>query len=107
MIAVPFKAFCINDSNRPSDIPTSKWIKREKLYTVIEVKRLLIQGGRIGFKLAEVSLEGCYPYEFFSSDRFALVLDQGIISQLELNELLEEAIKEEHEEIKIKEQTSE
>lgn len=107
MIAVPFKAFCINDSHRPSDIPTSKWVKREKLYTVIEVKRLLIQGGRIGFKLAEVSLEGCYPYEYFSSDRFALVLDQGIISQLELNELLMEAIQEEHEEIKIKEQTSE
>lgn len=103
MIQIPFKAFCIDDSNKPNDIPTSKWIKKDKMYTVIEVKRLLIQNGKIGFKLAEVSLEGCYPYEFFSSDRFAVVLDQELVSEIELNELLKEAIEEEDNEIKIKE----
>jgi len=92
---LPFKALCINDSERPSDIPTSKWIKRNKMYTVTVVARMMIQGGRLGFKLAEVSLEGCFPYEFYAANRFAIVLDQKLISEIELNELLKEAIEEE------------
>lgn len=92
---LPFKAYCIDDTNRPNDIPTSKWVVKDKLYTVTAVARLLAQGGRLGFKLAEVSLEGCFPYEFYAANRFAIVLDQKLISEIELNELLKEAIEEE------------
>ena len=100
---IPFRAMCINDADRPGDIPTSQWLKVNRLYTVVEMKKLLIQGGKIGFKLAEINLNGCAPYEFYLSDRFALVFDQKIIAELELNQLLEEAIKEEKNEKFIKE----
>lgn len=92
---IPFKAYCINDTNRPSDIPTSKWVKRGDLYTVTAVARLLIQGGRIGFKLAEINLDGCYPYDYYDASRFAIVLNQKVVADIELNKLLQEAIKEE------------
>jgi len=100
---LPFRAMCIDDADRPGDIPTSQWLKVKRLYTVIDMKRLLMQGGKIGFKLAEINLAGCAPYEFYLSDRFAVVFDQKIIAQLELNQLLEEAIKEEENEKFIRE----
>lgn len=96
---IPFKALCINDKARPSDIPTSRWVKEGKMYTVTAVARLMIQGGRIGFKLAEINLEGCFPYEFYDATRFAIILNQKVIADIELNELLREAIKEEQEEL--------
>lgn len=98
---IPFKAYCINDANRPSDIPTSKWVKKNELYTVIDVARLMIQGGRIGFKLAEVNLDGCAPYEYYDATRFAIILNQKVITDIELNKLLQEAIKEEQDGILI------
>ena len=49
---IPFKALCINDADRPSDIPLSQWIQKGKLYTVIKVGKMLVQGGKIGFHLA-------------------------------------------------------
>ena len=94
-ISLPFKALCIDDSKRPNDIPYSKWIKEGKLYTVTNVARLLMQEGRLGFKLAEVSLDGCYPYEYYAATRFAVILNQKLIAEIELNELLKEAIEEE------------
>lgn len=94
---IPFRAMCINDADRPGDIPTTQWLKVNRLYTVVEMKKLLMQGGKIGFKLAEVNLKGCAPYEFYLSDRFAIVFDQEIIAELELNQLLEEAKEEENE----------
>lgn len=94
---IPFKAFCINDAARPSDIPTSRWVKKGELYTVTAVARLMIQGGRIGFKLAEINLDGCYPYEFYDATRFAIILNQKVVAELELNKLLHEAIEEEKE----------
>jgi hypothetical protein len=102
---IPFKALCINDADKPADIPLSKWIKKNKLYTVIKVERMLVQGGRIGFYLAEVSLEGCFPYTAYAATRFAIILNNKVIAEIELNELLKEAIEEEkNEEIKIEEQ---
>lgn len=92
---LPFKALCINSSDRPSDIPTSKWVIKNKLYTVIKVERMLMQGGHIGFYLAEVSLEGCFPYTAYSATRFAIILNNKVLAELELNELLQEAIQEE------------
>jgi len=92
---IPFKAYCVNDADKPEDIPTSKWVKKDTLYTVIDVKKMLIQGGKLGFKLAEINLDGCAPYEYYAANRFYVILNQKVISEIELNALLKEAIEEE------------
>jgi hypothetical protein len=87
----PFEVICINDQNRPDGIPTSKWIKKGNPYTVVEVAKLIVQGGIIGFKLAEIDLSDCAPYQFFDSSRFALSttapeLKEKVSEKLELVE---------------------
>ena len=37
-----FKVICIDDKNKPNDIPSSKWIKAKQTYTVIEIKKMNI-----------------------------------------------------------------
>jgi hypothetical protein len=104
---IPFKVICINDADKPSDIPNSKWIKKGNLYTVNKVVKMVIQGGRLGFHLDEVNLEGCAPYSTYAASRFAIILNSKVLAEIELNALLREAIEEEkYEEIKIKEQTT-
>jgi hypothetical protein len=66
------KVICINDSHRPNDIPTSKWIVKDNEYTVIKVGKMMVQGGILGFQLAEVSLEGCAPYKYYAASRFRI-----------------------------------
>jgi hypothetical protein len=65
-----FKVICIKDNNRPNEIPTSNWVKKGEVYTVIEIKQMNQQGKLIGFKLEEIDLTPFYPYQYFSSERF-------------------------------------
>jgi hypothetical protein len=69
---LPFKCICINDSDKPDGIPTSKWVKRGQEYIVIEVAKLNLQGGKLGFRLQELDITECFPYQFFASSRFAI-----------------------------------
>jgi len=67
-----FEVICIDAANRPNDIPTSKWIIKGNDYTVIKVSKMNIQGGILGYQLAEVNLEGCAPYLFYAASRFKI-----------------------------------
>lgn len=69
---VPFTVVCINDAERPNDIPISKWVVKGKEYTVIKIDRMLLQGGAVGFQLAEIDLRDCVPYLYFSAHRFGI-----------------------------------
>lgn len=90
-----FKVVCIDDSNRPDGIPTSKWIKKGVTYTVIDVKKLTIQGGILGYKLEEINLDDCFPYQFFAANRFALLVTPSQWwAEQTLKRLKEEAEKE-------------
>jgi hypothetical protein len=64
------KVVCINDSKRPNQIPAEKWPVKGKPYTVIKAVNMGIQKNVIGFALEEISLEGCFPYEYYNADRF-------------------------------------
>ena len=75
-----FKVICINDSNKPNEIPNSQWVKKGSIYTVTKVSKMLIQGGIIGFELAEINLDGCAPYKYYAAERF------GIITGIEVRE---------------------
>ena len=63
---------CINDSFRPNDIPTSKWVVKGNKYTVIGVWKMRMQGGILGFELAELNLDGCAPYKYYAANRFKI-----------------------------------
>lgn len=92
---LPFEVICIDDTNKPNDIPLSKWIKKGNKYTVIEVSKMRIQGGLLGFKLEEINLTDCFPYQYFAARRFAVLVSPGQTwVEEELSRLLEEAKKE-------------
>jgi hypothetical protein len=63
---------CINDSNKPSDIPNSKWVEKGIVYTVIDEYKSLPQEIDT-YVLAELDLEGT-GYGGFAADRFDIDL---------------------------------
>lgn len=71
------RVLCINDENKPTQIPQEQWIKVGKLYTVTQIIALPLQPGMTGFLLKEVSLSpDCFPYEFYNSKRFVEVFEK-------------------------------
>ena len=74
------KCICINDKNRPSKIPKSKWLKEGQEYTIIFTLIVLPQK-TLAVQLEEIDLdESCMPYEFFLANRFAFT--QGELEKL-------------------------
>lgn len=64
-------AICINDQNRPKEIPQNKWLKSRETYEII-FTTLCKPQNEIGVHLAEIELdESCSPYEFFMLNRFS------------------------------------
>lgn len=72
------RVICIRDNARPNEIPASKWVKKGEPYNVIEVMKCNVQGGLLGYKLAEIDLTGCEPYLYFAHDRFTVSVDSLI-----------------------------
>jgi hypothetical protein len=66
---------CINDKNRPKEIPPNKWIKKGNKYTVIYTLTVLPQR-QLAFHLQEIELdESNMPYEYFLANRFAFAAE--------------------------------
>jgi len=96
------KAICINDKNRPKEIPQNKWLKEGQEYEIIYTTLCKPQN-EVGVHLAEIDLdESCAPYEFFLLNRFAfteenLKLLQELIkncndTNFSITELLEQTV---------------
>lgn len=65
------KCICIDDKNRPSKVPPTKWVKEGQEYTVIFTLVVLPQK-TLAVQLDEIDLdESCMPYSFFLANRFA------------------------------------
>ena len=90
-VKLPFEVICIDNSNKPNDIPLSKWLIKGKKYTVVKVAKLLIQGGMVGFKLEELNIDEYFPYQFFAANRFGIPINQEFDVEEMLNKILEEA----------------
>lgn len=75
---------CINDLDRPNQIPISKWIKKDREYTVLRTIKCNTDGGKTAFVLEEIDLVGCEPYEGFDSRRFALLINLVEIEEKQL-----------------------
>lgn len=79
------RVVCINDSNRPKQIPPEKWIVKGEIYTVISTTLMNIQRNKLGVKLAEIELgQSCFPYEYFDADRFAITTEAPVLKEAEL-----------------------
>lgn len=95
-----FKVVCVNDSDRPDGIPTSRWVKKGIVYTVIEVKKLTVQNNKLGFKLEEINIDDCFPYQYFSASRFVpFIPPKDTTLEETLDRILEEAKKEAEEQV--------
>lgn len=74
---------CINDSNRPVEVPARKWVKKGNKYNVIFTLTVMPQKV-LAFHLAEIDLdESCKPYEYFLANRFAFT-QEGIRQLMQL-----------------------
>lgn len=88
------KVICIDDSNKPLDIPEHKWIKKDQTYTISRVVRLNLQNNEFGVELEEIDLSDCFPYNYFLLKRFALLEPENLLElfkekeeKLELEEI--------------------
>jgi hypothetical protein len=79
-----FKVVCINNKNRPPEVPTSCWLKEGEEYTVVRVgKNKLTQEEY--FVLQEV--QPTPPYGGYHISRFRLPHPEAIEAQYELQAL--------------------
>lgn len=69
------KSICINDSNKPKEIPEQKWIKKDNEYTITHIFIHPNQGGIQGVHLKELTLKDCGLYETYKLSRFAFKKD--------------------------------
>ena len=77
------ETICINDSDKPSEIPAGKWVKKGNKYHVIYTITVLPQK-QLAFHLHEIELdESCVPYEYFLSSRFSFTTD-GLFELMEM-----------------------
>lgn len=64
---------CIDDSNRPNEIPVHKWVAKGEQYHITFVSIQVNQGNIAGCDLYEKPLgENEFPYECFKLARFAV-----------------------------------
>jgi len=71
------RVICIDDKNKPSIIPQSKWVKEEEEYNVIRVLNSLHENSKnvLMFDLAEKDITMYEPYGYFKASRFAIHKD--------------------------------
>ena len=75
---------CLDDKNRPNEIPISKWIKEGQEYTPDKLMKCNVQGGILGISLKEIDLSDCAPYLYFRITRFGFpVSDEVLEKELE------------------------
>jgi hypothetical protein len=88
-MSLPMRIMCVNDKNRPQEIPANKWVTAGTVYTLIGVQPLL-SSNSMGFELAEITLgEECFPYHYFNPDRFVPVEQSEMDAiEAELDEIL-------------------
>ena len=66
------KCTCIDDRNKPAEIPSRLWVKADEEYHITSIYWHPLQGVQ-GVDLLEVALDdSCQPYETYQLRRFAI-----------------------------------
>ena len=77
------RVICINDKNRPNEIPVSKWITKGEKYHITWIYNQMQQKGIKGVELAERDISDCIPFNCFNLNRFAIHKDDtGLLMDL-------------------------
>lgn len=66
---------CLDDKNRPNEIPASKWPVKDKKYNITWIFKQLNQPGVKGVELAEFDISMCTPYNSFKMSRFGIAME--------------------------------
>jgi len=69
------RCFCINDADKPKEIPSEKWIKKDEPYNITHIFLMVNQGEIQGVELAEFDISMYAPYNCYRLDRFAILLE--------------------------------
>lgn len=108
MSSISIKCRCIDDKGKPSEIPSSKWVKKNQEYTITHIF-IMVQQNRIqGCELAEFDISMHVPYNCYRLSRFAFAKeDLDKVLQLmkdcnDLNQLEDQDIKKWVEELPLK-----
>ena len=65
------KCLCVDDKDKPRQIPQEKWVEKGKEYTIVFTMTVLPQK-QLAFQLQEIDLDdSCSPYTWFLAKRFA------------------------------------
>ena len=79
------KVECIDDKNRPPEIPKEKWPVEKKHYHITQVYLHKNQNNIQGVLLKEIALDGSnWPYVSYKMSRFALLDPEDILALAEL-----------------------
>lgn len=75
--------YCIDDLNRPSEVPANKWVVAGQKYHITHVYYQHQQKGIKGVELAEFDISDCVPYNCYRLERFAFT-EENILKLIEL-----------------------
>tara|TARA_R110000823_G_scaffold103745_5_gene221320 strand:+ start:4887 stop:5204 length:318 start_codon:yes stop_codon:yes gene_type:complete len=77
------KVLCIDNSDKPENIPEEEWLEEGKVYTISDVVEMNLQKGKLGISLEEIQLtEASAPYEYYSLERFLLFpFEDSVVSE--------------------------
>ena len=68
------KAICIDDSDKPEQIPQEEWIEEGVVYTVTKITRMGFQKDKFGLALEEIKLTSkSMPFELYDAERFIII----------------------------------
>jgi hypothetical protein len=87
-----FKVVAVNVQGRPNEIPINKWIEKDEVYTVLQMDYMNIQNRLLGFKLEELNIDDCFPYQYFSANRFRPFSKEDAEAEEAVRILLEEQV---------------
>lgn len=84
------KVVCVNNKNKPEEIPSHLWLEKDEMYTVLRIQKMAKQPGITGFVLEEITIPPGSKYDSFSSARFRPATDDDFAAIEALEQLLEE-----------------
>ena len=65
------KVICIDDANKPKEIPQEKWVIKGETYHISHIFKQLLQPGIQGVELVEFDISMHEPYNCYRLTRFA------------------------------------
>lgn len=80
------KVICIDDNNRPNEVPLTRWIKNGETYTITRIMAMTQQGKIAGVKIAEINNDDLFPWTYFRLNRFGITEEQ-LLAMIDISDV--------------------